>query len=252
MATSNRNVEIHQIVHRPLAAGAALFRETPAVIGMGASVSLSGALAVRGRNHASARTDPRGRRRAAENQDVLQCDETKPAGMKPFSGVHEAMVKPSAITNDSLEATGQGGAAQRTTIAERRGDGAMSQIRKGFLGAAAIALTLGAVQLASGHDLANHWQSVSEQPSHIVNRAGKADHLAERKPFAVPTKTVSLRLNDLADTSVLLRIPSAQARTIKAPTLLRNQSRKPTIACEPMVSSLTEVARLLPPGRCVT
>jgi hypothetical protein len=128
----------------------------------------------------------------------------------------------------------------------------MSQIRKAFLGAVAITLTLGAVQFASGHDLANHWQTVSEQPSHIVNRAAKAGHLADRKPSAVPTKTVSLRLNDLADTSVLLRIPSAQARTINPPTLLRNQSRKPTIACEPMVSALTEVARLLPPGRCVT
>ena len=128
----------------------------------------------------------------------------------------------------------------------------MSQIRKAFLGAVAITLTLGAVQFASGHDLANHWAAVSQQPSHIVNRAAKADHLADRKPFAVPTKTVSLRLNDLADTSVLLRIASAQARTIKPPTLLRNQSRKPTIACEPMVSALTEVARLLPPGRCVT
>jgi hypothetical protein len=34
--------------------------------------------------------------------------------------------------------------------------------------------------------------------------------------------------------------------------LLRTPARKPTIACEPMVSSLTEVAKLLQPGRCVT
>ncbi|MGX1054468.1 hypothetical protein AB7M74_005420 [Bradyrhizobium japonicum] len=92
----------------------------------------------------------------------------------------------------------------------------MSQIRKALLGAVATALTLGAVQYASGHDLVNRWQAVSEQSSHIVNRAGKADHLTDRKPFAVPTKTVSLRLNDLADTSVLLRIPSAQARPHQA------------------------------------
>ncbi|MGY4295975.1 hypothetical protein ACVWXN_004070 [Bradyrhizobium sp. i1.4.4] len=59
----------------------------------------------------------------------------------------------------------------------------MSQIRKALLGAVATALTLGAVQYASGHDLVNRWQAVSEQPSHIVNRAGKADHLADRKPF---------------------------------------------------------------------
>ena len=30
------------------------------------------------------------------------------------------------------------------------------------------------------------------------------------------------------------------------------EPNKPTIACEPMVSSLTEVAKLLQPGRCVT
>ena len=102
----------------------------------------------------------------------------------------------------------------------------MSQIRKAALGAIAITLTLSAAQLASGHDLVNRWQAASEQPSHIVNRAGKTDRLADLKPFAVPTKTVSMRLNDLADTSVL--------------------------ACEPVVSALTEVAKLLEPGRCVT
>ena len=127
----------------------------------------------------------------------------------------------------------------------------MSEISKAVFGAIAITLTLGAVQFASGRDLVNRWQAVSEQPS-IVNRASKADRLAGPKLFAVPRKTVSLRLNDLADTSVLLRIPSALARNNKPPTLLRNQSRKPTLACEPVVSALMEVARLLEPGRCVT
>ena len=128
----------------------------------------------------------------------------------------------------------------------------MSQTSKAALGAIAFTLTLGAVQLASGHDVVNRWQAASEQPSHIVRHLGKADRLAGLKPLGAPVKTVSLRLNDLADTSVLLRIPSAQARTTKPPMLLRNQSRKPTLACEPVVSALTEVARLLQPGRCVT
>jgi hypothetical protein len=108
------------------------------------------------------------------------------------------------------------------------------------------------VQFASGHDLVNRWQAVSEQPSHIVRHPGKGDRLADLKPFAAPMKTVSLRLNDLADTSVLVRIPSAQARTTKPPMLLRNQSRTPTLACEPVASALTEVVGLLEPGRCVT
>jgi hypothetical protein len=128
----------------------------------------------------------------------------------------------------------------------------MSQIRKAVLSVVAITLTLGAAQFASGQDLVNRWQGVSGQPSHMVNRAGKTDRLANRKPSAVPTRTVSLRLNDLADTSVSLRIASAEARNTKPATPLGKQSRKTPVACEPMVSALTEVAKLLQPGRCVT
>lgn len=145
----------------------------------------------------------------------------------------------------------------------------MPQIQKVFLGVVAVAATLGAVQvgavqLASGHDLADRWQAVADQPSqipgrnvasHNVNRTGKSDRLADPKPAAVQTRTVSMRLNDLADTSVLLRVPAVietgNAKPAPAPTMLK-PGRKPTIACEPMVSSLTEIAKLLQPGRCVT
>jgi len=138
----------------------------------------------------------------------------------------------------------------------------MSQIHKAFLGAVAIAATLGAVQvgavqLASGHDLTDRWQAVSDKPGHDVNRSGKADRLADLKQAAVPTRTVSMRLNDLAATSVLLRVPAViETGNAKPPIALQNQQKqarnRPTIACEPMVSSLTEVAKLLQPGRCVT
>ena len=141
----------------------------------------------------------------------------------------------------------------------------MSQIQKIFLGVVAIAATIGAVQvgavqLASGHDLADRWQAVADVPGknagHNVNRAGKADRFADIKQAPVPTRTVSMRLNDLADTSVLLRVPAViETGNAKPPALLQNQKQgrnRPTIACEPMVSSLTEVAKLLQPGRCVT
>jgi hypothetical protein len=131
----------------------------------------------------------------------------------------------------------------------------MSQIHKAFLGAVAITFALGAAQLASGHDLADRWQAVpADKPGHTINRSGKADRLAEIKQAAVPTRTVSMRPNELADTSVLLRVPAViETGNAKPPTLLQKQGRnKPTIACEPMVSSLTEVAKLLQPGRCVT
>jgi len=141
----------------------------------------------------------------------------------------------------------------------------MSQIRKAFFGAAAVTLALGAVQLASGQDLLSHWRSISERPNHIpshvatthvasyVNRSDKSDRLADPKIAVVPSRTVALRLNDLANTSVVLRVPPAQARTTKPPpVLLQNHIVAPTLACEPMVSALTEIVRLLQPGRCVT
>ena len=143
----------------------------------------------------------------------------------------------------------------------------MSQIQKVFFGAVALVATLGAVQvgavqLASGHNLADRWEAVADQPgqtsgpnlaSHNVNRASKSDRLADLKPAVVPTRTVSMRLNDLADTSVLLRVPvTIETGNAKPTPLLLTPGRKPTIACEPMVSSLTEVAKLLQPGRCVT
>ncbi len=133
----------------------------------------------------------------------------------------------------------------------------MSQIHKAFFGAAAMVLTLGAVQYAFGHGLADSWQGATPAQgrivaSDIVNRSTKADRLVAARPAAVPTRTVTLRLNDLPDTSVLLRVPAIEARSVKPPVLLQSKIRKPTIACEPVVSSLTEVAKLLQPGRCVT
>jgi hypothetical protein len=141
----------------------------------------------------------------------------------------------------------------------------MLQMQKVFLGVVAIAATLGAVQvgavqLASGHDLADRWQAVADRPTqdagHNVNRSGKADRFADVKQAPVPTRTVSMRLNDLAETSVLLRVRAViETGNAKPPVLLQNRKqspKRPTIACEPMVSSLTEVAKLLQPGRCVT
>jgi hypothetical protein len=137
----------------------------------------------------------------------------------------------------------------------------MLQIHQAFFGAAAITFALGAAQFASGHDLADRWTGTSKAPAgdlvnpgDLVNRSVKADRAADPRPATVPTRTVTLRLNDLADTSVLLRVPMVEARNTKpaSPSLLQTRTRKPTVACEPVVSSLTEVAKLLQPGRCVT
>jgi hypothetical protein len=72
---------------------------------------------------------------------------------------------------------------------------------------------------------------------------------------AIPTRTISIRLDRLADTSVLIRIPAVkETRNLPPAPLPLNKpgDRKLKVACEPVVSTLTEVAKLLQPGRCVT
>jgi hypothetical protein len=134
----------------------------------------------------------------------------------------------------------------------------MSQISKGIFGAIAIALTCGAVQLASGRDLLgirqDSLQSPSGTPEAAINRAAKADRIAGVAAPAGQTRTISLHLASLPDTSVVFRVPLTQeARDgASAPSLTKSGSRKMTVACEPVVSVLTEVARQLQPGRCVT
>ena len=124
-----------------------------------------------------------------------------------------------------------------------------------IFGVAAVSLTLGAVQFASGHDLSV--PLLSGKPGETVNRAAKTDRAVVTVP-ATSTQTIAFRPGDLPGTSVLVRIPvTKEAREAARPRFLlpiksgQDQS-KPMIACEPVVSVLTEVAHKLQPGRCVT
>jgi hypothetical protein len=131
----------------------------------------------------------------------------------------------------------------------------MSQILKGILGTLAVSLTFGAVQFASGHDLVGGQSpTTSTKADQNVNRAAKADRAAV--PAATgKTETISLKLDSLAETSVVIRVPiirnEARSRP-KPPELIKSGERRMTVACEPVVSVLTEVAKRLQPGRCVT
>jgi hypothetical protein len=130
----------------------------------------------------------------------------------------------------------------------------MSQISRGIFAAFAVSLTLGAVPLALGRDLYGA-QDPSGTPTTAINRAAKADRIAGVARSDVPTQTISLRLNGVSDTSVLVRIPLAQAASgggASAPSWTRPGDGKQTVACEPVVSVLTDIARQLAPGRCVT
>src|ERR1700749_2885283 len=139
-----------------------------------------------------------------------------------------------------------------------------SGISKGIFGAALLSVTFGAV--ASGRDLIqrdgtspfnsplNSSQLEPAGTSAIINRAAKTDRAGRASGSMVQTRTVALRLNDLANTSVLIRIPVARAAGNGAPAsqLIKSGEGKLTVACEPVVSVLTEVAKRLQPGRCVT
>jgi hypothetical protein len=135
----------------------------------------------------------------------------------------------------------------------------MSRLSTGILGALALSLSLGAAQFASGRDLPDIWQSPVGTSEGAINRAAKTDRAAALPEPAAPTRTILLRLESLADTSILIRMPVVQqprgekeARSRAAPSLITSGNRKVTQACEPVVSVLTDIVKQLQPGRCLT
>ena len=140
----------------------------------------------------------------------------------------------------------------------------MSPRSRLMFGAAAIALTLGAVPLALGRDLSDglqdRLQSAFQDTANgtvgtatAINRSAKADRAASVAKSGAPSRTISLQLNGVSATTVLVRIPTAQATRggASAPSWLRSGDKR-AVACEPVVSVLTDVAKRLQPGRCVT
>jgi hypothetical protein len=145
------------------------------------------------------------------------------------------------------------------SIARPRGQtvmpNAMSNTGKGVIGAFALTLgALGAAQLAFGQDLATGFQSFSGVSNYDVNRTAKTDRAPRVTTPASPMQTISVQLSGLTETSVVVRIPVTQDERDVTPTpLLTNSApKRPTVACEPVVSVLTDVAKQLQPGRCVT
>ena len=127
----------------------------------------------------------------------------------------------------------------------------MSQIRNGVFAALAVSATLGAAQLASGHDLIGRRHVAATVAEEGVNRAAKANRdVAKVAPGQA--RTIVLRFKELADTSVLVRVPVKEEARNRPVTPMKSGKSKNAVACEPPVSVLTEVAKLLEPGRCVT
>ncbi len=131
----------------------------------------------------------------------------------------------------------------------------MSYLFKGIFAAVAVATSVGAAQFASGEDLTVGIRTAGAVDE-VVNRTAKTDRapvLAEPVP---PTQTIDIHVERLPSTSVLVRVPRTREahsrRTPSSSSQLKSAERKPTVACEPVVSVLTEIAKQLQPGRCVT
>jgi hypothetical protein len=132
----------------------------------------------------------------------------------------------------------------------------MSKIISGILGTLAVSLSLGAAQYASGGDLvglARQSTAAATAPQATINREAKADR-ADAPANGLKTRTISVSVDGLSDTSILVRVPVArkEASTMSPAPVLAKQPVARTVACEPVVSVLTEVAKQLQPGRCVT
>jgi hypothetical protein len=136
----------------------------------------------------------------------------------------------------------------------------MSQLATGIFGAIAVTLSFGAAQFALGRDLTtgeqnaskNSLQSSLELSEPAINRAAKTDRAAVVAGSRIPTQTISLRFDRLSDTSVLIRMPAVRQADDRSSARPVAKPGKRTLACEPVVSVLTEVAKHLQPGRCVT
>jgi hypothetical protein len=126
----------------------------------------------------------------------------------------------------------------------------MSKLTTCILSAIALSFSSGVSELALGRDLP---EATNEQPTTGINRAAKADRIAAAGGVS-QTQTISLQLDGFAATSFLVRVPVANGgdNSSSTPPATKLRGGKPMVACEPVVSLLTEVAKLLQPGRCVT
>ena len=140
----------------------------------------------------------------------------------------------------------------------------MSHITSGILGGAAMALMMGAMQFASGSDLRAtvvpvNAAEASQVNSEAVNRSVKADR-AQVTASQDAGRTLSFRVHSIPDTSLLLRVAPTPVKVEKiirsevaaAQRAFKATAEKSAVACEPPVSVLTDIAKLLEPGRCVT
>jgi hypothetical protein len=143
----------------------------------------------------------------------------------------------------------------------------MSRISTGLIGTVAALLAFDAVniEIASGNDRLPHLPllaaiTAAPAPSHDVNRTGKSDRLNVTAPSGDTARnTVVFEVTGLPAMSIATHMaatPASNASPGSTASQMRNEPALSTarhpVACEGVVSVLTDVARQLAPGRCVT
>ena len=110
-------------------------------------------------------------------------------------------------------------------------------IFSGILGAVAVSLTFGAVQFASGSDLVSTIRDVptggdlgQTGDENSVNRGAKSDRAAVAGTRAGQSQTVSVRLDGLSATSILIRLPAQFREEARNRSILPGPTKEPAYA----------------------
>ncbi|KAA0073705.1 hypothetical protein CIW50_20965 [Tardiphaga sp. P9-11] len=121
------------------------------------------------------------------------------------------------------------------------------------------ATMFGAIQYASGNDLRSTLTDSDKTAASGVNRAAKGDRGTMTTAQNEQSQTLSFRVQGLSDTSILLRMGAVPAvAPVKneainvRPVPMNAKPQRAAVGCEPPVSVLSEMAKILQPGRCVT
>ena len=135
----------------------------------------------------------------------------------------------------------------------------MSKVSSLVLGMVAGATMFGAIQYASGNDLRGTLTDSDKVASSDVNRAAKGDRASLITTQNKQSQTLSFRVQGLSDTSILLRMgvapvaaPTKNEAVNIRPLPMNAKPQRAAVGCEPPVSVLSEMAKMLQPGRCVT
>ena len=137
----------------------------------------------------------------------------------------------------------------------------MSKTSEFFFAALAASATFAGVQMAASEaisqpTLAERFEALAETAGATgIDRQAKTDRESGPARGVIAGRTVILPVDGLSNTSVIVRIPmeaEKETRNVPPPAGKPSDAKHAKMmACEPVVSALTDVAKLLQPGKCI-